>query len=554
MVVSQIGNGDFPLNNCAILQGVLEPTQIDFIQSFLRGDALSNPIADLAGGVKSTISEAVSGLQGIGSFTENPDGTLGGFVQAPWASNLQNVVQDFQGSIVEFEQRTNRISGVVSGFQDEQPDLGRILGIGSAYNSALATLSTNPEDILKDNFSHGFNSLKQEFGVNAIQESQNVLDGIVQFAGQFGAGDTDPGDNQFFDEIIRITTTIQGIEQSFLNIANSEDAFLSGALAFLDQYGLANTALSGVLTDPCLAGKVFKDLIAGPGIEGLIPELQFPSPPSLEEIAALIPDPEELVDDIKASVEGIVESVQQQAEQLIDSVVDKGKDAVNKLEKSFEDLQSQGEQLVAQAEQAAADLATNINEFGSNVEDFFSDEEEEEVVAVGAVGDDSDGGDTEPSAPDVDTVIDEYEQEKLRKEAEAREEERRLREEQLAEERRQRAEEEAATREANSGSIRIEEQISGSELGINGSILLQGQLRYKDLGRDSDGVFRVYEGIANVGVYLNGIYRDQIIESTRANVSSNAPDLLLRRLRPRLRSAVENKIPLFVAEGLVTRA
>ena len=103
MVVSQIGNGDFPLNNCAILQGVLEPTQIDFIQSFLRGDALSNPIADLAGGVKSTISEAVSGLQGIGSFTENPDGTAGGFVQAPWASNLQNVVQDFQGSIVEFE-------------------------------------------------------------------------------------------------------------------------------------------------------------------------------------------------------------------------------------------------------------------------------------------------------------------------------------------------------------------------------------------------------------------------------------------------------------------
>ena len=409
MVVSQIGNGDFPLNNCAILQGVLEPKQIDFIQSFLRGDALSNPIADLAGGVKSTISEAVSGLQGIGSFTENPDGTVGGFVQAPWASNLQNVVQDFQGSIVEFEQRTNRISGVVSGFQDEQPDLGRILGIGSAYNSALATLSTNPEDILKDNFSHGFNSLKQEFGVNAIQESQNVLDGIVQFAGQFGAGDFDPGDNQFFDEVIRITTTIQGIEQSFLNIANSEDAFLSGALAFLDQYGLANTALSGVLTDPCLAGKVFKDLIAGPGIEGLIPDLQLPSPPSLEQIAALIPDPEELVDDIKASVEGIVESVQQQAEQLIDSVVDKGKDAVNKLEKSFEDLQSQGEQLVAQAEQAAADLATNINEFGSNVEDFFSDEEEEEVVAVGAVGDDSDGGDTEPSAPDVDTVIDEYE-------------------------------------------------------------------------------------------------------------------------------------------------
>ena len=559
MVVSQIGNGDFPLNNCAIARGVLEPNQIDFIQSFLRGDALRNPIADLAGGVKSAINDALDTLPDIGFYTQPTDANgnpIGDpiFNQASWASNLENTLRSFRGKLVGFEQRTNRISGVVSGFQDGQPDLGRILGIGSAYNSALATLATDPEDILKDNFSHGFNSLKQEFGINAIQESQNALDAATQFIGQFGAGDFDPGDLEFFDEALRITTTLEGIEQSFLNIANSEDAFLSGALAFLDQYGLANTALGGVLTDPCLAGKVIADLVAGPGIEGLIPDLQLPSPPSLEEIASLIPDPEELVDGIKASVEGIVESVQQQAEQLIDSVVDQGKEAVNKLEKTFEDLQSQGEQLVAQAEQAAADLATNINEFGSNVEDFFSEEEEEVVVAVGAVGDDSDSGDTEPLAPDVDTVINEYEQEKSRKEAEAREEERRLREEQLAEERRQRAEEEAATREANSGSIPIEEQISGSELGINESILLQGQLRYEDLGRDSDGVFRVYKGTANVGVYVNGVYRDQIVESTRANVSSNAPDLLLRRLRPRLRFAVENKIPLFVAEGLVTRA
>ena len=377
MVVSQIGNGDFPLNNCAILRGVLEPNQIDFIQSFLRGDALRNPIAELAGGVKSAISDAVTDLGGI----VITDDLTGESTQAPWAANLSNTLQSFQTSLVEFEQRTNRMSGVVTGFQEGQPDLGRILGIGSAYNSALATLATDPEDIFKDNFSHGFNSLKQEFGINAIQESQNALDAATQFIGQFGAGDFDPGDLEFFDEALRITTTLQGIEQSIINITSAEDAFLSGALAFLDQYGLANTALSGVLSDPCLAGKVFTDLIAGPGIEGLIPDLQLPSPPSLEEIASLIPDPEELVDGIKASVEGIVESVQQQAEQLIDSVVDQGKEAVNRLEQTFEDLQNQGQQLIDQAEQAAADLATNINEFGSNVEDFFSDEGDEEAQA-----------------------------------------------------------------------------------------------------------------------------------------------------------------------------
>ena len=255
----------------------------------------------------------------------------------------------------------------------------------------------------KDNFSHGFNSLKQEFGINAIQESQNTLDAAIQFIGQFGAGDFDPGDLEFFDEALRITTTLQGIQQSFINIGNAEDAFLSGALAFLDQYGLANTALSGVMSDPCLAGKVIADMIAGPGIEALIPDLQFPSPPSLEEIASLIPDPEELVDSIKESVEGILESVQEQAEQLIDSVVDQGKEAVNKLEQTFEDLQNQGQQLIGQAEQAAADLATNINEFGSNVEDYFSDEGDEEAQAedLEAIEEDE-----EEIANDVDRFID----------------------------------------------------------------------------------------------------------------------------------------------------
>ena len=435
MGVSQIGNGEFPLNNCAILQGILEPNQIDFIQSFLRGDALRNPIADLAGGVKSAISDALGGLGGIGSIDE----LTGEFTQTPWAANLQNAVESFQGSLTEFEQRTNRISGVVSGFQDGQPDLGRILGIGSAYNSALATLATDPEEIFKDNFSHGFNSLKQEFGINAIQESQNALDATIQFIGQFGAGDFDPGDLEFFDEALRISTQLQGIQQSFINIATAEDAYLSGALAFLDDFGLANTALSGLLTDPCMAGKVIADLVAGPGIEGLIPELQIPEPPSLEEIAGLIPDPEELVDSIKASVEGIVESVQQQAEQLIDSVVDQGKEAINKLEKTFEELQAQGERLIDQAEQAAADLATNISEFGQSVEEFFASEDDEAAedaaeaiedvprnedgtidysrVAPGAV---SGGIGDEPPEFNVDSYMEQEEARKAREAAEDR--------------------------------------------------------------------------------------------------------------------------------------
>ena len=187
MGVSQIGNGDFPLNNCAILRQILPASSLDFIKTVLRGEAFANPIANLAGNVRANIGEALSKIGTLssadsgGSFFGQFSTTLGGF----------------QEKLVQFESRTNRMSGVISGFKEGEPDLGRILGIGSAYNSSLATLATNPEDILKDNFSHGFNSLKQEFGINAIQDSSIAMEAAGNFLAQFGLGSNELPDGGF---------------------------------------------------------------------------------------------------------------------------------------------------------------------------------------------------------------------------------------------------------------------------------------------------------------------------------------------------------------------
>ena len=379
MGISQIGNGDFPLNNCAILRQVLPETSLDFLKTVLRGEAFANPIADLAGNVKGNIGEAISkiGTLRVGQGSEFFD---------EFANVLGDENSGFLGQLIDFESRTNRMSGVITGFQEGEPDLGRILGIGSAYNSALATLATNPEDILKDNFSHGFNSLKQEFGVNAIQESNTAIEAAGNFLAQFGLGSTDipgsgsfvtPNPFDFYAEAQQILGDIRSIQQSITNIITAEDAFLAGALAFLDQYALANTALSGVLADPCMAGKVIKDLAASGDLSSLIPEINIPEPPSLDDILGQIPDPEDIGNAIKESVEGIVESVQEQVEELIDTAAEIGKETVEAIQKSAEELIAAGEAIVEGAEQAAKDLATNVEEFGKDVEEFFEDLEKQ---------------------------------------------------------------------------------------------------------------------------------------------------------------------------------
>ena len=380
MGVTQIGNGDFPLNNCAILRQILPESSLDFFKTVLRGEAFANPIANLAGNVRNNIGSA---LAKIGTL-ENSDST--GFF-----TSFGDTLSGFREELVQFESRTNRMSGLITGFQEGEPDMGRILGIGSAYNSALATLASNPEDLLKDNFSHGFNSLKQEFGINAIQQSDSAIEAAGNFLAQFGLGFTEPSvdpdtgeeipgvsfvqpsPSAFYNEAQQILGDIRSIQQSITNIVNAEDAFLAGALAFLDQFALANTALSSVLTDPCMAGKVIKDLVASPQLTNLIPSLELPSLPTIDEVLSQIPDPEDVANAIKDSVEGIAESVREQVEQVIEQTVEIGRETVEAIEKSAEEIIEAGEQIVEQAEQAARDLATNVEEFGNDVDKFFED-------------------------------------------------------------------------------------------------------------------------------------------------------------------------------------
>ena len=133
-----------------------------------------------------------------------------------------------------------------------------------------------------------------------------------------------------------------------------------------------------------MAGKVI-GMVASGDLKSLIPELPEFSLPSIDDILEQIPDPEDVANSIKESVEGIVESVQEQVEQVIEETVGIARETIEAIQKSAEEIIEAGENLIEAGEQAAADLAENVEEFGRDVDKFFenlekslSEEEEDQ--------------------------------------------------------------------------------------------------------------------------------------------------------------------------------
>ena len=124
-----------------------------------------------------------------------------------------------------------------------------------------------------------------------------------------------------------------------------------------------------------MAGKVI-GMVASGDLKSLIPELPELSLPSVDDILSQIPDPEDVANSIKESVEGITESVRDQVAQIIDQTIDIAKETADAIEKSAEELIQAGENLIEAAEQAAGDLAENVEEFGRDVDEFFENLEE----------------------------------------------------------------------------------------------------------------------------------------------------------------------------------
>lgn len=242
--------------NCSLISQAIPPGAKKFLNDFMNGDLLRNPIQQAAELLQENFGEALA----QSDFLKGTAG-VGEEIQAACA-DLSEKLTVVNNEMDAFIAHTNRLSGVVDG----DPGLDQIIGVMSAYNS-IKDLLKDPDERLQDNFSNAFSSLNpqivgpffNEFGWN-MSEISSVLGEI---SNQLNAGGlTGPG--EFAATLSSLTANIGALGDNIENLIENDNNAYALALVAVERYVLGNTIISTVLTDPCFGAQLVQNLITQP--------------------------------------------------------------------------------------------------------------------------------------------------------------------------------------------------------------------------------------------------------------------------------------------------
>lgn len=234
----------FDAANCSLISQLLPSDTKKFLSDFMQGNAFRNPVAQVTGILKDKIGLNLDKINGLSDFSND-------------LASLNTALLRANTGLNDFLAHTNRISGLTR--DGVLPSLDRIVGVMSAYNS-IKDLLKNPGDLLEDNFSNAFNSLKPEiagpffenFGQNMLQISA-LLDKLgTQIGGD--AGET-------LAQLAQLARNINSLKDTIDNLINSDINAFSVALAFVEKFALGNNIISTSLVDPCFGAQLMKRLI-----------------------------------------------------------------------------------------------------------------------------------------------------------------------------------------------------------------------------------------------------------------------------------------------------
>jgi hypothetical protein len=256
----------FDASNCSLISGLIPPGIKKFINAFMNGNLLRNPLGQITGLLGQQIGDMLGRLDVLQGITE-----LGDDLQK-LNDNLTKLNADLQ----RFKQHTDILAGVI-----RDPDVGyatldQIIGTMSAYNSMKEVLK-DPGAVLEDNFSKAFTSLNprfvgpffENFSGN-MNEVERLLDEVSY---QITLG-VDPvtGEETSTTGILATAETLSEIGKLAGNIgqlSDTIDGFIKGdkatyiaAAAALADYALANGLVGSILSDPCFGGQVVMNLIS----------------------------------------------------------------------------------------------------------------------------------------------------------------------------------------------------------------------------------------------------------------------------------------------------
>jgi hypothetical protein len=248
----------FDASNCSLISQLIPPGPKKFLQEFMDGNLLRNPVQQVAELLQGDIGKSLGQLESIQALSSGFSGL------ADAAGDLSDVLGRTNTELQAFTAHTNRLSGVDLGDPNSVlPRLDQIIGVMSTYNS-IKDLLKDPGQKLEDNFSNAFSSLNpqitgpffENFGQNMSQistvlssiEAQLAAGGLTDLASDVGKI------RQLTDNIVQLESTMQSLINGDINAYNA-------ALAFVERYALGNTIISSVLSDPCFGAQLVTNLI-----------------------------------------------------------------------------------------------------------------------------------------------------------------------------------------------------------------------------------------------------------------------------------------------------
>jgi len=259
----QTGVSIFSAANCSVIAGLIPPGAKKFINDFMAGNLLRNPLTQVFDILGPELDGLIGQIAGLSAATQD-------------LAELNQNLDAMNDQLQKFQQHTNRLSGVLR--DDPAYTLDQIIGVMSAYNSMKEVLK-DPGETLQDNFTQGFSSLDprivgpffDNFAANTYEIGR--LLGEVGYQLSLGRGPNTQELGALFSQLGQLSTNISELTTTMQGFINADkETYIAAAIALAD-YALANGLISSILTDPCYGGQLITNLITQPGASSQLSSL-----------------------------------------------------------------------------------------------------------------------------------------------------------------------------------------------------------------------------------------------------------------------------------------
>ena len=366
----------------------LGQTSLDIINDVMTGNAFQNPVGTITQTARAVVLDNSDVIQGI-LDANDPTDPLGGLQESTVAAltSVNSLLGDTNGVIGQVKDATDRMSGAVNTLDANAFNQNNIVSLSDTFNSMKANLRLPGQEVIEDNFSQNFGLMFEDGGLGLMQSigaSNNILQNTL---GSFLNGDIQ--ENELVQELTTLGQEITDAKNGALNIYNQTVDNISQMQNMVQKYGVANTLIAAVRSNPCWTGQLFEEF-AVPNLQGKLDALKafeqgtaipsgtfsIPSPdlpeapPFVEAGADAINQAKAKANELAEEVGNTVRSVQAGITEFVQGAVDTvSASAKNAIAGIQESLGSKG--LLAMAaseagttEQRAAEAQSTIERLG----------------------------------------------------------------------------------------------------------------------------------------------------------------------------------------------